>query len=270
MFTSVLRADFKRVRFMRLGLVCAAFYLATMLVYVFAPTGSWVSMHAPDGTGWWGFLPDPTFDLVFTEYGYPLAKAIASAAVAHTVFFPLLALALVHQLYFTDVRDSSAQVSLAHGISRFQFFCSKLVVASVVLQGCYLVFSFAAAAVYVAVYQPESMLLAFETLGGKVLLNCLVNESFIVFCMAVFSWVDHSSTAAGIVFVVTLVGLVAQMAFGNIEVPAHMGYWMKVSGFDGSSAIPLTTALFSLGSFVLFAGVAFGGSLRARKAVDRG
>lgn len=263
MFANILRADFKRVRFMRLGLVCAVFYAIVALVYLFAARDTaWVSVAAPDGTGCWGFLPDPSYR---PTAGGSLEEAIASAAVAHTAFFPLLVLVVVHQLYFTDVRGTAGQASLARGASRLQFLGSKLMVATVVLQGCYLAFSLAVAAAYTTAIQPESTLAVLGSLAGKMLPNCLVNESFIVFCMAVFSWTGHGSTAAGIVFVATLVGLVAQMALGSADLPVHMGYWARASGLGGSSALLLTVLLYALTSGALFGLAAYAGIARYRE-----
>lgn len=265
MVTNTLRAECKKMHFTHLGLVCAAFYAAVALVYLLAHDGTWVSVSAPDGQGWWGFLPDPTSDLVYAASDYPLGEAIVCASVAHTVFFPILALVFIHQFYFTDLQGPGAQMAFARGISQLGFFGTKLAVSTVVLQGCYLLFSVATAATYLAVYQPASAAAVIGALVGKLLLNCLVNESFIVFCMAVFSWAGNGPAAAGLIFVTTIVGLVAQLSMGGIDLPAHMGYWAKASGFDTAPEAAVSTAIFSIASFAVLAAAAYGGMLRARR-----
>ena len=259
MFRALLKADFKRVRFQHLHLTCAAYGLAVAATYLFAHNSSWVMVPTIDGGGAWGFLPGLAEDPAFLAGGGSLAEAIACASVAHTAFFPILALAFVYLLCSQDVQEKAARVSFARGASRIAFFGSKLVAATVVLQAAYLLVSCGLAALYVAALQPGDLMPVVQAIAAKLFLNCLVNESFVVFCMAVFAWMPKGPVGGGVVFVATFVGLIAQMANRSVDLPVHMGYWMKASGLGATAGMVPSLVVFSFASFVLLAAVAYAG-----------
>lgn len=256
MFARLLRADLKRIRYRHLYLACVVFGLIVAAAYASSQGSSWVSAKTI------GFIPGPVSDLDLSTSSYPLEAALACAAVANTLFFPILATVFIHQLYFEDIQDCTAHVSYARGISRCTFFCAKLAATTIALQGCYLLFCAVATGVLIGVYQPATPLQVIELVTGKVLLNCLINESFIVLCMAVFSWIRNGPTGAGVIVVATFMGLIACVSSADMELPLHMGYWGRVCGLADSTGMLWSVLLFSSVSFALFALLAYGGLTR--------
>jgi hypothetical protein len=264
MFKRMLSADFKRIRFLHLIPLCLAYCLLISTIYLCAHDSAWVNVPALDA-GTWGFLPQLASHSDLVESTHTPPDAVACAAVAHTVFFPLLVLTFVYRLFFKDMEEYAARASFAHGVSRFSYVCSKLTAATIVLQSCYILLSIVIGVSYAVTIQPEPLAQVLSITTGKIALNCLVNESFIAFCIALFAWIRSGSAAIGVIFTATFVGLITQMAYRDAELPVHMGYWAKASGLTDFALQLPATLLFSIASFALCAAIAFVGIVRSSK-----
>lgn len=264
MFLSVLSANFKQARFRQIYLICGAFLLLEITVLFLSHDGAWVGVGLSDGT-YWGFVPNALALAQSLDIDIAREDAVACVAVAHTVFFPILALIILRRLLSGEIEGRVSQVSFARGVARLDYFCAKLLVATFVLQGCYILASLGVGLTWSFIYQPDSLVQTAISVVGRVALSCLINESFILFCMAVYAWIDSGPAAAGIIAVSTFAGLVLQMSSTAIVVPVHMGFWIKAGGLVEVWEFALPMLVFSLSSGVAFALLAYCGITRAGK-----
>lgn len=266
MLVSLLKADFKRVGSMHLIVLCMGFGLITGLIYLVSPDASWIGVGAPGGeSGYGGFLPHAVAVPEFSEGGFSLGDAVASAAVAHTVFFPIFALVTIYLFFFRDISGGIVQVSLARGISLKKLFLSKLLTITVLMLVYYIVISVILGCLYAFVLCPASAGYTMEAVAEKIVLNSLVNESYLVFCVAVFSWMRNGPVAMGVVLVATLVGLVTQASMPALTLPVHMGFWIKASGLVVFGNWVWSLVIFSIVSVVLLIPIAYRGIVGLRK-----
>ncbi|NPD30601.1 hypothetical protein HLV37_01730 [Eggerthellaceae bacterium zg-1084] len=252
MLASLFAADLRRAVLRGLPLFLLAFCAAAATLTAFSENGAWVCVWAGEGgTNAWGFYPPTYGDAGLLATGVPegvsaRAFALSAAAVAHTGLFPLASVVFLHRFYFEEVRSGGHLVSLARGVPRGRLFLSKLVVGSLLLQGAYVALTLFEVAWLLA---PSGFVDAGSVLQcvlRRVPLNLAVNQSYILFCMAAYSWLPNGPSAAGFLVVATIAGLVAKVAIPTGFAPTHMGLWIQACGMswsDISSSLALMAML---------------------------
>lgn len=171
----------------------------------------------------------------------------------------------IYLFFFRDICGGIIQVSLARGASLKKLFFSKLLTVTVLMLIYYMVISAILGCIYAFVFRPDSAVHTAEAVAEKIVLNSLVNESYLVFCMAVFSWIRNGPVAMGVVLVATLVGLITQAAMPALDVPMHMGFWIKSSGLVMLGDWVWSLGVFSIASILLLMPIAYWGVAGFRK-----
>lgn len=248
--SAALRSELFRAYRMHIGLVLLLLYTGVGLLYVFANVGAWVSVGVEDV--FIGFAPDPSYLASVTSGGVDSGESVVSAALAHTVFFPVFAVVVVGMLCRAPGGRSFSAVSLAKGVRAYQFCSARAVVASLYLTLGYMLFSGIVAGVNCAFGHTFDVML-FIT---RTLLNVLLNMSYVAVCIASFTIVRNRALVAGGLIVVTFAGLIASMANPGSTAPMHMSYWIRTCGV-GFFNMGCGTVVFSLASLTLSALVLF-------------
>lgn len=240
---TVIRSECFRARHMRVGLILLLLYLGIAFLYVFAGAGAWVSSGIEGSFS--GFSADPSyFDLI--DVKADSGEYVIASALAHTVFFPILAVIVVGMLFGLPKGGASADVSRAKGVEDVLFLFARAVVSSAYLMAGYASFTLVASATYLAFGYTVDMGLLIQRLS----LIILLNESYIMVCVVVFSIVRMRALASGGLIVATFAGLIAAMSSPGSIIPVHMSYWMQACGI-ATSGTSLKAVVFSLVSMSL-------------------
>ena len=143
MLRTLVASDFLRVRYGRLYRIFLG-YAALVAAICILWTDAWVVV--PRGTEIYGFFHNLMgWETELYRAGYGTADLTASASVAHTLFFTVYTILLAHAFYGSEIQSRSVAVTFAHGTGIGTFLTSKILVATVVLQGSYLLVSGAVA-----------------------------------------------------------------------------------------------------------------------------
>lgn len=240
-FSGVLRSEFFRARRMHVGMVLTLLYLGVALLYVLAGAGAWVSM-GNEGT-FVGFCADPFyFDLI--DVGSAAERAVA-AALAHTVYFPVAAVAAVGLFFDNHGDGTNIAVSRARGTLEGSLYLSRVIVSSVYLTFYYVFFTLILCAIYSAHGQAIDIFLLIQ----KMVANILISISYVVVCGTAFAGFCQKALVSGGLITVTFAGLIAVMSFPDTSIPVHMFYWMRTCGV-GVPGMGLEVVSFSLASVI--------------------
>lgn len=244
--SAALRSELFRAYRMHIGLVLLLLYTGVGLLYVFANVGAWVSVGVEDV--FIGFAPDPSYLASVASGGVGSGESVVSAALAHTALFPVFAVIVAGMLYCAPRDRSLSAVSFAKGMRACQLSFAKAIVSSLYLTVGYVLFSVVVASVYCVLGYALDITLFIN----RVLLNIILNTSYIAVCIASFTIFRNRALVSGGLIVVTFAGLVVSMACPGTAVPMHMAYWIRTCGM-GFIEIGFGTFVFSLTCLALSA-----------------
>lgn len=254
MVSRQLAAELLAMRRVRAWLPLLAFALAVCALYLTAGEGAWVSVWVDAaGSRALGFFPSLP---ALAHAGLPGVGMVARVALAHTLVFPVLAIAFLAWSGFSPSRSKADVVSLARGASPGALLAARVLGASLALQASYLLLSVGVAAA-VAASAGVPVAGAVREALGLLALSAPVCESFVVLCCALYAWERRTYVAAGVLLLATYASMVVQMVLGEGRIFAHMGWWMRLCGTAGAVDAPallafsaLTTALFGVVAYL--------------------
>lgn len=225
-----------------LGLLALAGAAITCLVFLFAGSGSWMFALTEDSGI--GFAPDPAYWTTNAEV--TTIEALASSALAGTVFLPFTTLAvcgrLCGALYATDVRA----VSRARGTSPWRLAVGDLLAASLPVQALYAA-TVVAIAIAVSLQAGHANLLGavLASLAPRLALALAVNESFIACALALYRLIPNRAAAFGIMAVGFIAACVAQLSSPAMILPIHAGLLLHISSTTALLTLVLPALVFS-------------------------
>lgn len=258
-FSAPFRSELFRARRVHAGLLLLGLYLGIALSYAFASSGAWVSAG---GKGRFiGFSADPSYFKLIGA-GTSEAERLIAVSLAHTALFPVVAV-LVTGMFFDVPARGAAEVSQARGVGEFDRYLVRIAVCCLYLVAAYAAFSALAFAAYCAIGLARFDAAAALFLVRKLVPNAMVDASFVVLCVSVFTLLRIRSLASGGLLVLTYAGLVAAMSSPDSIVPAHMAYWIRTCGISGADET-LGAITFSMASSVLCV-IAAGALLKVRQ-----
>ena len=261
---NLIRADFLKARYTHIYHSIAVYFVLISVLYIVF-TDTWI--FAPTESGAVGFFHNIMGqEQEYYRIGYTGADISACASVAHTIFFSVYCIIVVYILFGKEMEGHFIDVSFAHGVEKRNLFFSKLLLSTVVLQGSYIAISFFEGLIHVLRNRPENLWVWFVLSAGKILLSCLVLESFICFCMMLSTWIVNQTIVAAVEFLFIFVGLVVELANVHSQSPILMlhciYFWIRVCGLCNMTELVFPTIIYSVLSCFMFSIVAYRGVLR--------
>lgn len=261
---NLLRADFLKARYNHIY-QSIAIYIALISVLYVVFTDTWI--FAPTETGAVGFFHSIMGqEKEYYRIGYTAADISACTSVAHTIFFSIYCIIVVYLLFGKEMEGHFTDVSFAHGVEKKNYFFSKLLLSTMVLQGSYISISFFEGLIHVLRNGSENLWMWFILSAEKILLSCIILQSFICFCMMLSTWIRNQAVVAAVEFLFIFIGLVVELANVHSKSPILMlhclYFWIRVCGLCHMTEIVFPTIIYSVFSCVVFSIVAYQGVLK--------
>lgn len=209
---------------------------------MFAGSGSWMFALTEDSGI--GFAPDPTYWTA--NAGASAVEAITCSALAVTVFWPFITLAVCGRLcgvlYATDARA----VSRAHGTSPWRLAAGDLLAVSLPVQVLYGA-TVISISITLCLRADQARLLGavLASLAPRLALALIVNESCIACALTLYRLIPNRAAAFGIMAVGFIASCGAQLSFPAIILPIHAGLWIHASSTTTLHTLVLPTLVFS-------------------------
>ena len=264
MLKNLIVSDFLKSHYGRMARIFLAYGALIALLY-FTWKDAWVVI--PRATEIYGFFDNIMgWEADSLQKGYSPVSLAASAAVAHTMFFSVYVIVIDSLLYGREIESQTSEVTFARGVGVSPFLSSKILVTTVMVQGSYLLVSAAAGAVFAVRYQVADIPALVWLCCLKAFLSGLVCESFMLFCVMVYTWIRNQTVAAAFLFLYMFVGMIVEMAIANSEsilCQLHpMYYWLRICGLSDLPALVRPVGIYSVVTCVVCWGLSLIGLRR--------
>lgn len=236
-----------------LGLFSIACIVALVLFQTFKGEGAWMFVNLD--TIWRGFVPDPSYITAETKTG--LKDAIAFSALAGTVFLPFIDLIACILFSRAAYDDNQPILSAARGNSNWHAAFSGLAVISLPIHALFAISSLSMSLMLSKQYglQPDDIAEIVKTLLPNLALVSVVNQSFIVCCLAFDRITQNHIVSIGIMSSAFVATCVLQMTQPESIIPVHAGYWFILCSARSSIDLALSALLYSTTSSLIAFGV---------------